>query len=473
MTQDVETGRGDAPGSRARRVSTSRADRDRRRPRNERGGRGSRSSRAAQPSATGRTARRVAGGRRKRPQPGKVVFKVILASLLSLGLATGLGVVLIYNNWNGNIDTQDLGAQLGNDRPTVEDTGPKKAMNILVMGTDTRAGKGNGIDGEAGGGLSDTTILFHLSADRKFAYGISVPRDTAVIRPTCYKEDGEEIPAATGYAKWNAAFAYGGPACTIRQFEQATNIRINKYVLVDFNQFRDMVNALDGVEVCIPEDIDDNTHNIHLKAGTREIKGNEALTYVRARYRIGDGTDPNRTRRQQAFIGSMINKALTAGMIARPDRLIGFMNAASSSLHTDFKNIAQMADLAVTAKGIGADNIKFITTPWVYSDKVSSGIEWTPEVDKLWQLVRKDRPLTPEFLKDALSAGDKPDGTASADGAATDEASGTPSDTAEPSDTASPSGTPGGTASNGAQTPPATTPEGLSASGREAAGLCT
>jgi LCP family protein required for cell wall assembly len=477
MTQDDETRRSDAPGSRARRVPTSRADRDRRRPRNERGARSARNTRGAQSAPTApatRTggARRVAGGRRKRPQPGKVVFKVILASLLSLGLATGLGVVLIYNNWNSNIDTQDLGAQLGNDRPTEEDTGPKKPMNILVMGTDTRSGKGNGIDGEAGGGLSDTTILFHLSADRTFAYGISVPRDTAVIRPTCYKEDGEEIAAATGYEKWNAAFAYGGPACTIRQFEQATNVRINKYVLVDFNQFRDMVNALDGVEVCIPEDIDDNTHNIHLKAGTREIKGQEALTYVRARYRIGDGTDPNRTRRQQAFIGSMINKALTAGMIARPDRLIGFMNAASSSLHTDFKNIAQMADLAVTAKGIGADNIKFITTPWVYSDKVSSGIEWTPEVDKLWQLVRKDRPLTPEFLKDALSAGDKPDGTPSA----TDTASQSPSDSANPSDTGTPSGTPGGTpgdtASDGTQTPPAT-PGGLSASGREAAGLCT
>ncbi|GAA3525755.1 LCP family protein [Nocardioides daeguensis] len=459
MTQDVETRRPDAPGSRARRVPTSRADR--RRPRSER---------RARRGRTGGAGKRVAGGRRKAPQPGKVVFKVILASLMSLGLTTGLGVVLVYNNWNGNIDTQDVSGQLGTDRPTEEDTGPKKPMNILVMGTDTRSGKGNGIDGEAGGGLSDTTILFHLSADRKFAYGISVPRDTAVIRPSCYREDGSEIAAATGYAKWNAAFAVGGPACTIRQFEQATNIRINKYVLVDFNQFRDMVNALDGVEVCIPEDIDDETHNIHLKAGTREIKGNEALTYVRARYRIGDGTDPNRTRRQQAFIGSMINKALTAGMIARPDRLIGFMNAASSSLHTDFKNIAQMADLAVTAKGIGADNIKFITTPWVYSDKVSSGIEWTPEVDKLWQLVRRDKPLTPEFLKDALSAGDKPDGSPTVSDAATQS----PSGPASPSDTASQTGTPGtpGTTPSNGVTPPVV-PEGLSASGREAAGLCT
>jgi LCP family protein required for cell wall assembly len=421
----------------------------------------------------------VSGGRRKAPQPGKVVFKVIVASLMSLGLATGLGVVLIYNNWNGNIDRQDLAAQLGDDRPKKEKVeGPREPMNILVMGSDSRDCEGCGVDGESTNGLSDTTILFHLSANRKFAYGISIPRDTAVMRPTCYEEDGSEIRAASAYDKWNAAFSYGGPACTIRQFEQVTGIPLDNYVVVNFGQFKDMVNALDGVEVCIPEDIDDEVRNIYLKAGTREIKGNEALTYVRARYRIGDGTDPNRTRRQQAFIGSMINKALTAGMLARPDRLIGFMNAATTGLQTDFENIAQMADLAVTAQGIGADNIKFITTPWVYSDKVSSGIEWTPEVQKLWRLVREDKRLTPEFLKDALSAGDKPDGTPTADDAASDS----PSDAESPSDPESPTspsgspdgatnGTPGGTPSNGTPAPPAS--QGLDASGREAAGLCT
>lgn len=464
MTQDVETRRSDAPGSRARRVPTSRADRDRRRPRGERG---SRSSRAGGAGA----GKRVAGGRRKAPQPGKVVFKVILASLLSLGLATGLGVVLIYNNWNSNIDRQDLAAQLKNRPKKEKVAGPQEPMNILVMGSDSRDCAGCGVDGESTNGLSDTTILFHLSANRKFAYGISIPRDTAVMRPTCYKPDGSEIRAATSYDKWNAAFSYGGPACTIQQFEQVTGIPLDNYVVVNFGQFKDMVNALDGVEVCIPDDIDDDVRNIHLKAGTREIKGNEALTYVRARYRIGDGTDPNRTRRQQAFIGSMINKALTAGMLARPDRLVGFMNAATTGLQTDFKGIAQMADLAVTAQGIGADNIKFITTPWVYSDKVSSGIEWTPEVQKLWQLVLQDKRLTPEFLKDALSAGDNPDGSPSVSaGAGQTPSETTPSETASPSDTGTPSGTPSDTAGNGTPAPPAT---GLSAAGRDAAGLCT
>lgn len=433
MTQDIPT----PPGSRARRVATSRADR--RRARAERGSR---------------------RGRRKAFQPRKVVVRVILASLLSLGLLTGLGVVLVYNNWNGNLEHENVDAQLRNRPAKEEATGPREPINILVMGSDTRSGEGNGIDGEAGGGLSDTTILFHLSADRTFAYGISVPRDTAVIRPACYEEDGTEIAGSGGYVKWNEAYATGGPACTIQQFEQTTRIRIDNYVVVDFNQFKDMVNALDGVEVCVPFDIDDDEHNIHLDAGTREIKGNEALAYVRVRYGIGQGIDPNRTRRQQAFIGSMINKALTAGMLARPDRLVRFMNAATSSLHTDFANIAEMADLALTAQGIGANNIKFVTPPWIYSDKVSSGIELTAEADKLWRLVRQDRQLTQEFLKDAISADDEVDGSGSTS---------TPSQT--PSETASPSTDPSGSAS-ASPSEGATGSSGLSSEGREAAGLC-
>ena len=104
--------------------------------------------------------------------------------------------------------------------------------------------------------LSDTTILFHLSADRESAYGISIPRDSLVDRPDCKTEDGETIPGGSRQM-WNAAFALGGPACTIQQFEQITGVRIDNYVVVDFSSFQDMVDAIDGVEVCIPEDIDD------------------------------------------------------------------------------------------------------------------------------------------------------------------------------------------------------------------------
>lgn len=358
-------------------------------------------------------------------------MRVITASLAALGLLTGVGVALVYDHWNGNLNVEDIDA-LVTDRPAKLVEGQ---VNILVMGDDTRSGRGNRIDGEGGGG-SDTTIMFHLSADREFAYGISIPRDTLVDRPECRKPDGSVVPAKAS-AIWNEAYAVGGPSCTVQQFEQLSGILIDKYVVVDFNGFKDMVDALDGVEVCIPEDIVDEEAGITLEAGTREIRGDEALSYVRVRKGVagGDGTDPQRIKRQQAFMASMISEALRADMLARPDRLVGFINAATRSLTTNFENVAQMADLARSFNGIGLDNISFVTTPWVYSTTQEGRVEWTPEVDELWRLARTDRELTPELLDDSINAGGDADGP---DDAPSGPASESPGDPVSPS----PDGTP-------------------------------
>ncbi len=357
-------------------------------------------------------------GRRKAPQPGRTVARVIVASLVSLGLVTGVGVALFYAHWNGNLNRKDVSG-LVTDRP---DRSGGKEVNILVMGDDTRDGKGNRIDGEGGGG-SDTTILFHLSADRDFAYGISIPRDTLVDRPECRKEDGSVAPAEAG-ALWNEAYAIAGPSCTIQQFESLTDILVDNYVVVDFSGFKDMVNALGGVEVCIPEDIVDEESGITLEAGTREISGDEALSYVRVRKGVvgGTGSDPERIKRQQAFMSSMINTAMRADILAQPNKLAGFIDATTRSLTTDFDNIAQMADLARSFNGIGVDNIDFVTTPWGPAPTDPNRIVWTSEVAKLWRLVRQDRPLTRDFLDQSINAADDPDGTSPASGSA----SGTP-----------------------------------------------
>jgi LCP family protein required for cell wall assembly len=248
---------------------------------------------------------------------------------------------------------------------------------------------------------------------------------------------------------WNEAFSVGGPACTIRQFEQITHVRVDNYVVIDFQGFKDMVNALDGVEVCIPEDIVDPEHGITLKAGTREIKGDEALSYVRVRH-TGDGTDPNRIRRQQAFMAAMINKAISGGMLVRPDRLVKFLNAVTGSIQTDYDNIAQLADLGLSFNGIGLNNIRFVTTPWVYSTTQVGRVEWTPQVDDLWKLVRDDTPLTQQFTSQSISAADDPQGSSPPAGEASDSSS-------------------SGTGSTGKKKDD----QGLSDQARADAGLCT
>jgi LCP family protein required for cell wall assembly len=398
-------------------------------------------------AADSRSATPVGGGRRKgkrraRAKARHTVAKVVVASLLSLGMATGLGVVYLYRHLNDSLNTVNVDDQL-KDRPDKKkvDTGPNEPLNILVMGSDSRDGEGNNIDNLTGGGeRSDTTIMFHLSADRETAYGISIPRDTLVDRPDCYAKNGEVLPGATN-AMWNEAFSVGGPACTMQQFEQITGIRLDHYVMLDFAGFQDMVDAIDGVEVCIPEDISDPAHGINIPAGTREIQGKEALNYVRARYTLGDGSDIGRIKRQQAFIAAMASKVLSRGTLARVDRLVSFLDAAISSLQTDLESPLKIARIGVEFKNIGLDNIKFITVPFQYSTAQPGRVEMLPEAEGLWQRVIDDQPLTRRLQDGVITAGDDVDGS--------------------PSESGSPSGTP----SQGESESP-------SAAERESLGLC-
>jgi LCP family protein required for cell wall assembly len=266
---------------------------------------------------------------------------------------------------------------------------------------------------------------------------------------------------------WNEAFSVGGAACTIRQFEQLTDIRINNYVVVDFRGFQAMVDAIDGVEVCVPQDIDDREHGIVIKAGTREISGREALAYVRVRHVEGtDGSDLGRIQRQQAFVAAMVNKVVSGNVLARPDRLISFLNAATNSLTTDIANIGRMARIGVEFKDIGLKRIQFITVPWQYAPSDPNRVEWLPEADELWEKVRNDAPLG-KLRDGAITAADGVTG------------SGGTSESASPSETGSdsPSGAESTQSpSDGASSPTESATEESDAESqaeaREAAGLC-
>ena len=376
----------------------------------------------ATPSAGG------AGGTRSRR---RTVAKVVIGTVVALALVTGVTVVLLYRQLNENLTGVDVEGMLSDRPDTVEVEGPKEPLNVLVMGYDTREGEGNDIDGEEGEGGSDTTILFHFSADRERAYGVSIPRDSMVDRPECTAEDGSEIPAED-YVQWNEAFTLGGQACTIQQFEQLTDLRIDHYVVLDFAGFKSMVNAIDGVEVCIPETIDDPKHQIYLEAGTRELEGDKALDYVRQRYAVGDGSDIGRMKRQQAFIASMAAKVLSKGTLSRPDKVYGFLSAATKSLTVDpeLDNIRTLAGLGLEFQGIGLDNIQFLTVPFEYDPQNPNRVIWAPEAKRVWRKLRNDETLGPRLTEGAISAADTPSGP--------DDPAASPSGDDPPSATASP-----------------------------------
>ncbi len=160
---------------------------------------------------------------------------------------------------------------------------------------------------------------------------VSIPRDSIVDIPACKRPDGSRTVAQT--ARFNAAYSLAGAACTIRTVEQITDIRIDHHVVIDFRGFKQMVDALDGVEICLPERVDDDTSKLHLDAGRQTVDGADALAYVRTRKQLGNGSDLSRIDRQQAFLSSMVDKVSNRGLLLRPDRLLSFLDAATKSHH--------------------------------------------------------------------------------------------------------------------------------------------
>ena len=426
------------------------------------------------------------GRRRAKTRKRHTVFKVVLVTMVVLAMITGLGVAYLYRDLNGNLTIADYGDQFVEKAPKkVEFTGPTDPLNILVMGEDSRDCAGCGVDGESTAGLSDTTILIHLSRDRKHAYGISIPRDSLVERPDCKDEKGDIIPGSSR-TMWNAAFAYGGPACTISQFQHDTGIPVDYSVVVNFGGFKGMVDAVGGVDVCVPETFYDSYTKTTFEQGTHKFTGKKALAYVRVRHGIGDGSDIGRTRRQQAFIASMINQVMSANTLANPVKVVKFLRAATASLElsevgsTGLGNIKELAGLALQFKNIGLDKIEFLTVPFVYGTGTERGrVLWTEDANKIWEKIKNDRPLGDVLTANSIKVNHAPgrtDSTGPSSGASGSTGSGSTdklSSGSTPSSDPSSNGTPSSDPSSGSTSKP---DDGLTdeqKSDLTSVGLCT
>ncbi len=371
------------------------------------------------------------------------VGRVILASAVVLAMVTSLSLIYFVRHLDGNIDkvsTEPLG-----DRPDKVYRGNGDPLNILVMGDDTRSGAGNKIDNESGGGGSDTTILVHLSADRERAYAVSIPRDSIVNRPgseACGSAD--DVPDSM----WNSAYTAGGPLCTVAQVEATTDIFVDHFVVIDFNGFGDMVDAVGGVPVCVPEDIVDKKHAIFVPKGDPSLlTGDEALDYVRARY-VGEQIEQNdisRIRRQQEFIGALVREVKSAGTLTRLDKVVNFLDAATNSLTTDedLGSVTRIGKIAMQLQSIGLDKVQFVTLPTDYfpSDSEFRGkVFWTPEADTIWKLINEDKELPAKLIGGNSVSAEPPASSSETASPSTPPSSETPTET--PSETATPSETP-------------------------------
>ena len=286
---------------------------------------------------------------------------VPLSVLLALALVAVVAAVVIERRLQGNVQRTPVFAGIDpSSRPQDERT---TALDVLVLGSDSREGVGAEFQGEGEdlttGERADTTLVVHIAADRDAAWVVSIPRDSWVALPACPGKDGEPLPAREGQI--NSAFEEGGLACTVQAVESLTGVRIDHTAVVDFGGFQDMVSALDGVPVCLTEPFEPRQANVRLPPGRHVLDGPEALEYVRARKGVGDGGDLGRIERQKAFMASMLDKALSRGILARPDRLVRFLDAATRNLQVD--DSLDLRELATSLRSIDPASVTLSTVP--------------------------------------------------------------------------------------------------------------
>jgi LCP family protein required for cell wall assembly len=342
----------------------------------------------------------------------------------------------VYAKLSGNITPDEAAAaelaRYEKERPTAL---VKDARNILLIGSDSREGDDNARYGrDSGTERSDTAILLHLSAGRGRATAVSLPRDLMVHLPGCRRPDGSR--STPRFAMFNQAFQVGGSACTIRTVEKLTRIRVDHHVVVDFHGFKEMVDAVDGVRVCLREPIDDRAAKLRLPAGRVTLNGEQALGYVRARKSLGDGSDTERMERQQRFLGALVNKVRSNDVLLNPAKLYPVLDAATSSLTTD-PDLASLRGLYELVRGlrdIPIEQVQFLTVPREsYALDANRDQLVEPEAEELFERLRTDRPVAVAGNVPPDSAPDRPraDGAGS-NGESYREPSGKPSVTVSP-----------------------------------------
>jgi LCP family protein required for cell wall assembly len=329
-----------------------------------------------------------------------------LAGALVLGIAAGGWV---YWHLNDNIKSVDINNALGDDRPpktvaTPSATAlapaspsasplPTGAMNILVLGSDSRSGQENaklGGGGESSGARSDTAMVVHIDPGRSRATIVSIPRDTLVTRPSCPLPSGGSTAVAYG-AMFNSAYSVGGPVCAVKTAESITGIRMDHFIEIDFSGFAKLVDALGGVEVTTDQDINDDMSHLHLKKGTHHLDGTQALALARTRHGIGDGSDLGRIGLQQNLVKALLEQMAHTDLLGDPTRLYRVADAATSSLTTDtgLGSLTKLMNLGESLRGLTADRVTTVTMPVVLAPTDHNRvIAREPAASDLWKSLR-------------------------------------------------------------------------------------
>lgn len=230
-------------------------------------------------------------------------------------------------------------------------------MNILVLGSDIRGNAREALQrqetiGEHGDQRADMIMLVHIPGDRGRVHGISIMRDSWV-----------KIP---GYSdsKINDSLTLGGPRLVSDTVSSLLNIHVDHYVMLDFDGFKALTDALGGIEVDVTVPFTATFETKHtFTPGLNKLDGQAALEFVRERYAFPDG-DFQRVRNQQTYVRSVMTQLLQAGKLNDPPTTLELIQVISPHLIVDPGfDLTALATLAHALRDTDPEASIFFTLP--------------------------------------------------------------------------------------------------------------
>ncbi|SCE71265.1 cell envelope-related function transcriptional attenuator common domain-containing protein [Micromonospora viridifaciens] len=273
-------------------------------------------------------------------------------TVLVLALLGGVGAWFYARNLDDDLARTDPFSEITGGRPAKKVDG---ALNILLAGTDSR--DPDAPMDKAGEWRADTLILMHVPADHKRAYLVSIPRDLYVPIP----ESAGASCDSGSRNKINAAFAFGGLPLAVKTVECFTDVRIDHVMAIDFGGFKEVTDALGGVDLKVDRTIT-SIHKPYRKftKGVNHMNGAEALDWVRQRKQFPDG-DFARMRHQQEFLKALMDKAASTDTLTNPKKLNNFLKAVTKAVTVDQE--FSLTDMALEFRNLRGENLTFLTSP--------------------------------------------------------------------------------------------------------------
>ena len=318
------------------------------------------------------------------------------AIAVSTVLVAGLGfAAYVYKTTVGDLKHTSLLPQGVTQAPLPADPYGDTAMNILLIGSDTRETAADcDLGGDCGPGANgDGELILHVAADRSNITVMSIPRDTETTVPQCATDAQGQVTVTGSFQGMINSALQDGPQCQVLADHELTGITITGYIMFDFGGVVAMSNALGGVPVCVTAAVDDPNSGLQLPAGVSTVQGIQALEFLRTRDSFFDGSDLGREETTHYFFEQMIRTVRSRLNLGSAATLLSLAQAAASSMTVsdNFSGLGNLEGLIESLNRVPTDAITFVTMPWQLDPANQARVQpLTPDAEQMFQNIQND-----------------------------------------------------------------------------------